>query len=150
MEEGCWTEGVFHLLRWATGGLRPIPHSDDKGEGRASMCIGWLVERLRVPPLLLMTQCRTYGAPTACRGRRILFGLIPQPFRAGLHSLAVGPPGLEAQEELSSRQRSQTLGMTKGRAVFPLNIRRLVERTAGPHSTSLRAGSPLRPPRISC
>jgi hypothetical protein len=27
MEGGCWTEGVFHLLRWAAGGLRPIPHS---------------------------------------------------------------------------------------------------------------------------
>ena len=24
MESGCWTEGVFHLLRWAASGLRPI------------------------------------------------------------------------------------------------------------------------------
>ena len=27
MESGCWTERVFHLLRWAAGGLRPIFHS---------------------------------------------------------------------------------------------------------------------------
>jgi hypothetical protein len=39
---------------------------------------------------------------------------------------------------------SATLGMTKGRVALSLSVRWLAERTAGPHSTSLRAGSPLR------
>ena len=34
--------------------------------------------------------------------------------------------------------------MTKGKAVASMCIRCLVERTTGPHPTSLRAGSPLR------
>jgi hypothetical protein len=28
--------------------------------------------------------CRAYGAPTAGRGRQIILGIEPQPFRAGL------------------------------------------------------------------
>ncbi len=31
MESGYWTEGVFHLLRWAASGLRPIYHGMTKG-----------------------------------------------------------------------------------------------------------------------
>ena len=30
MEGGCWTKGVFHLIRWAASGLRPIPETRDR------------------------------------------------------------------------------------------------------------------------
>jgi hypothetical protein len=78
---------------------------------------------------------------------------MPQPFRAGLTFLAVGPTGLEAQTASSkniSRTRLQncrSLGFArddKREGSASRCIRLLVERTAGPHSTSLRAGSPLR------
>ncbi len=43
---------------------------------------------------MAQVECRDYGAPTARRGRQIIFRIDPQPFRGWAHVLSTGPPGL--------------------------------------------------------
>jgi hypothetical protein len=91
---------------------------------------------------LLMTKCRTYGA-------RILFGIdfpaLPGWADVWRSALRASHPWRLPVSFLSQLATgNSTARDDKGKGVAYVYTRRPVERTAGTHSTSLRAGSPLR------
>ena len=86
MESGFWTQGVFHLLRWA----RAHVHLMTKGSA--------------------MLPCASAGS---WREPQI------SPLRSGRDDNSYLGTDSSTQEKLLSPTKSQTAGMTKGRASLP-------------------------------
>src|ERR1700733_8141056 len=119
----------------STSNLHQYPIEKHFQDGPAEVQIPFDFAQGRLSARLLMTQCRTYGA-------RILFGIdspaLPGWADVWRSALRASHPWRLPVSFLSQLATGKSASRDdKGKGVASMCIWRLVERTAGPHSTSL-------------